>query len=266
MDSPYAQLMDFQQFKTDFSNTAMPKEIIARFFSHGKRFEVLLDADKYVAYKEGKIADMREILISDGVFRDIGKVRTKERALMAESVGVLERVPNEELQKVFGTSEFLAVAKKIVDEGEVQITAEQRRELLEKKIKRIVTFISQQAIDPRTGAPHPPARIETAMEQAKVRVDPFRKAEEQVADIIKALQPILPIKIERRRIALKVEIQYASGAKRIVAAFGTIQREQWTTDRWFCEVEIPAGMQEKLFSDLNAITHGTVESRIVEKK
>lgn len=243
----------------------MPKEIIARYFSHGKRYEILLDSDKYILYKEGKLGGIREILISDGIFRDIGKVRTRERALMAESVGVVERVPDEELKKVFGTADFLEVAKKIVDEGEVQITVEQRRELLEKKLKRIITFISQQAIDPRTGAPHPPQRIENAIEQAKIRIDPFRKAEEQVADVIKQLAPILPLKIERRRIALKIRIQYASGAKKAVSALGAIQREQWTTDFWFCEVEIPAGMQEKLFADLNAITHGEVESRIVER-
>jgi len=243
----------------------MPKEIIARFFSHGKKFEVLIDSEKYILYREGKVGDIREILISDGVFHDIGKIRTKESALMAEGMGTAQQVTDDELKIVFGTSDFLSVAKKIVDDGEVQITVEQRRELLEKKLKRIVTFIAQQAIDPRTGLPHPPLRIENAIEQAKVRIDPFRKAEEQVADVIKALQPMLPIKIERRRIALKIGIAYASNAKRAASALGTVQKEQWTTDYWFCEVEIPAGMQEKLFADLNAITHGEVESRIVEK-
>ncbi len=243
----------------------MAKEIIARYFSHGKRYEILLDSEKYIEYREGRLQSIRDALISDGVFRDIGKIRTRERALMAENVGVTERIPDDELQSVFGTVDFLKIAEIIVDKGEVQITVEQRHELLEKKKRQVIAFISREAIDPRTKLPHPPLRIENAMEQAKVRIDPFRKAEEQVADVIKQLQPILPIKLEKRYLAFKIGVEYASSCKRVIQSLGIILREQWATDYWFSEVEIPAGLQERLFSQLNAITHGNIESRQVEK-
>ncbi len=242
----------------------MSKEIIARYFSHGKRYEILLDSEKYLEYREGHLESLKDALISDGVFRDIGKIRTKERALMAENIGVVEQIPADELQRVFGTVEFLKIAEIIVDKGEVQITVEQRHEFLEKKRRQIVAFISAQAIDPKTKLPHPPLRIENAMEQAKVRIDPFKKAEEQVADIIKQLQPILPIRFEKRYIAFKIGVEYASNSRRVVQSLGIILREKWASDYWFAEVEMPAGLQERLFSQLNAITHGNLESRQIE--
>ncbi|VVB59543.1 Ribosome maturation protein SDO1 [uncultured archaeon] len=86
-----------------------------------------------------------------------------------------------------------------------------------------------------------------------------------MADAIKQLQPILPIKLEKRYLAFKIGIEYASSCKRVIQSLGIILREQWATDYWFSEVEIPAGLQERLFSQLNAITHGNVESRVIEK-
>lgn len=242
----------------------MSKEIIARYFSHGKRYEILLDSEKYLEYREGHLESLKDALISDGVFRDIGKIRTKERALMAENTGIVERIPDEELQHVFGTTEFLKVADIIVDKGEVQITVEQRHKLLEKKRRQIVSFISAQAIDPKTKLPHPPLRIENAMEQASVRIDPFKKAEAQVADIIRQLSPILAIKLEKRHIAFKIGVEYASNCRRVIASLGIILREKWVGGEWFCEVEVPAGLQDKMFAQLNAITHGNLESAQTE--
>ncbi|MBU4246470.1 ribosome assembly factor SBDS [archaeon] len=242
----------------------MSKEIIARYFSHGKRYEVLLDSEKYIDCREGKLQNLKDALISDGVFRDIGKIRTKERALMAENTGVVERIPDEELQRVFGTTDFLKIAEIIADNGEVQITVEQRHELLEKKRRQIVAFISAQAIDPKTKLPHPPQRIENAMEQASVRIDPFKKAEEQMADIIRQLQPFLPIKLEKRYVAFKIGVEYASNCRRVIAMLGIILREKWVGGEWFCEVEVPAGLQDKMFAQVNAITHGNAESRVIK--
>jgi len=242
----------------------MSKEIIARYFSHGKRYEILLDSEKYLEYRDGRLESLKDALISDGVFRDIGKIRTKERALMAENTGVVEQVPTDELQHVFGTTEFLKVAEIIVDKGEVQITVEQRHELLEQKRRQIVAFISAQAIDPKTKLPHPPLRIENAMEQAGVRIDPLKKAEEQMADIIRQLQPFLPIKLEKRYVAFKIGVEYASNCRRVISTIGIILREKWVGGDWFCEVEVPAGLQDKMFAQVNAIAHGNVESRVIE--
>lgn len=240
------------------------KEVIARLKTHGKEFEVILDSAKYPAYKEGKFG-IKEILIGEGIFRGLKTMKRIEELPMKPGggkAGQIERVSPEELTQIFGTSDFAAIAKKIVDEGEVQLTVEQRRELIETKKKAIITLISQYAIDPRTKLPHPPQRIELAIEQAKVIVDPFRKPEDQMKDVAKALTQILPLSFEKKKVALRIPVQHASQAKHIISSLGTILRDEWGS-HWIVEVEVPAGLVEQLFAKLNALTKGDMQSKIL---
>ena len=73
------------------------------------------------------------------------------------------------------------VAKAIILKGEVQLTAQQRKEMLESKRKRVVAEIHSkchQSSDQRTASTV--QSIETAMEEAKVHIDPFKSVESQI--------------------------------------------------------------------------------------
>src|SRR4030067_215956 len=79
---------------------------------------------------------------------------------------------------------------------------------------------------PQPGAPHPPQRIEIAMEEAKVHVDPFKGVEEQVKDVLSALRPLIPIRFEKVRIAVKLSAEDSAKCYGDLKAFGTILREE----------------------------------------
>ncbi|MEM2802178.1 MAG: ribosome assembly factor SBDS, partial [Archaeoglobaceae archaeon] len=138
---------------------SLEKAVVARLRKGGSDFEILVDPYLARDLKEGKEVDFEDLLAVDEIFKNARKG---------------ERASNEELQKIFGTTNVKEIAKTIIIEGEVQITAEQRKEMLEAKKRQIITFISKNAIDPRTNAPHPPARIERALEEARVHVDIFK--------------------------------------------------------------------------------------------
>jgi len=229
----------------------MTREIIARIKKAGKKFEILIDQEKYVQYREGKISDLADVLIGDSIFTDL-KAAT--------------RASEEELKKAFGTTDFLSIAKTIIKEGEVQITAEERQKLVEEKRKRIISLISRRCIDPQTGKPHPMQRIEIAMEQAKVRIDPFKGVEEQYKEVVDALKKILPLRSERRIYAFKVPLNYGAKARIVFMEIGDLKREEWTSTSYLAEVEIMAAMEDELFSKINAITHGEVESKLLRKE
>src|SRR6059036_1317532 len=167
--------------------------------------------------------------------------------------------------EVLVTPEPLAVAKQIVQRGEIQLTTEQRRQMLEAKRKQIVQYIAANAINPQTGAPHPPQRIENAMEEAKVHVDPFKSVEEQVKEILDALRPLIPIRFEKVRIAVKLSAEDSAKAYGDLKSFGTILKEEWSpTGAWLGVVEMPAGLQTEFLERLNAKTKGNVETRILK--
>jgi ribosome maturation protein SDO1 len=223
--------------------------VIARLSSHGANFEVLVDPDLALALRSGESVDIKNLLAIDKVFKDAKKG---------------DKASEEMVRKAFGTTDALKVAEQIIRRGEIQITTEQRRRMRQERLKQIVTLISRRAINPQTGLPHPPARIESAMEEARVHVDAFKSAEEQLPSIIKALQPILPLKFELRKIAVRIPAVHVGKAYRVVKGFATVKQEQWLDDgSWAVVVEIPAGIQAEFFDKLNELTKGEVQTKVL---
>ena len=116
-------------------------------------------------------------------------------------------------------------------------------------------------------SPHPPDRILKAMEDVGVRVDIFKDTQAQVPDAIKALRRVLPLKIETKVIAVKIPSEYSGKAYGEVRKFGNIKREEWASDgSWMFLIEIPGGIEEEFYEKLNALTKGTVVTKLIERK
>jgi len=231
---------------------SVDKAVIARLKTHGETFEVLVDPYLARDFKEGKDVPIEEILATPYVFKDAHKG---------------DKASEHEMEKIFGTSDPYEVAKIILRKGEVQLTAEQRRQMLEDKKRYIATIIHRHAVDPRTGYPHPVDRILRAMEEAGVHVDLFKDAEAQVPGVLKAIRPLLPIKMEVKVIAVKIPGDYVGRAYGEVRKFGKIKREEWSNDgSWMFLIEIPGGIEEEFYEKLNALTKGNALTKLVERK
>lgn len=221
----------------------------ARLSVAGERYEILVVPDAALAYKQGQDRDIASILVADEIFT-------------ASSKGL--RASEEQLQKAFHTNDVFEIASAILRRGELQLTADQRSKLVEEKRKQVIAFISRRCIDPRTGAPHPPLRVEQAMEQVRVVIDPFKPGEEQARTIIDALRPILPLRIENIRVAVKLPPEYASQAIGVVKDFGSIHRSEWQSDgSWIAVIEMPAGLHTSLLDRLASIAHGNYQAKIL---
>ncbi len=79
------------------------------------------------------------------------------------------------------------IVKMIVEKGALQLTQSQRKRLLRDKIDEIMYFIHVHCINPQTNKPHPPARIESAMDEAGINIDYVLPAETQAKDVIKQI-------------------------------------------------------------------------------
>ncbi len=234
------------------ARVSLEEAVVARLEKGGERFEVLVDPEGARKLREGEDVDVEEILAVEQVFRDARKG---------------ERASEQAMEEVFGTTEPTKVAEIIIKEGQIQLTAEQRRKMQEEVKKQIIHMIAKRAVDPRTGAPHPPERIERAMEEAGVHIDPMKSAEEQVKEVIKQLRPHLPMKFEEVKVAIRIPAKYTGQAMGIVREYGDIEQEEWQEDgSWVAVVKLPAGVQEDFFEKLNEVTKGDYESKILERK
>ncbi len=231
---------------------SLEEAVIARLETHGEHYEVLVDPDLALEVKRGKSVPADKLLAIDTIFKDSKKG---------------DRASEEHMRKIFGTDDVLEIAKQIITRGEIQLTTEQRRKMLEDRKKQIVTIIARNAINPQTGTPHPPQRIEKAMEEARVHIDLHKSAEEQVQAVLKELRPIIPIRFEERSVAAKIPAQYAGKAYSVVKSFGEVKKEEWQKDgSWIVLMNLPAGVVDDFFRALNALTKGEVETKILQKK
>jgi len=225
------------------------KFTVARLTKDNEHFEILVKPNKALDYRNGKIPGITDVLAAEIIFADANKGT---------------KVSEEVMYKAFGTVDPLKIADIILKKGTLQLTTDQRRKMVEDKKRQIIDFISRQAVDPKTNLPHPPARIENAMEQIRYPIDPYKPVEEQAKDIVKLLRPILPLKIEQLVVAVKVPAQHASRAYGTIKSFGTLKREEWRSDgSWYGEIEMPAGTYASVLNKLGDVTKGSGEAKII---
>jgi len=225
------------------------KYTTARLAKGQDHFEILVKPQQALDYKLGKQVSMSQVLLIEEIYSDSGKGT---------------RASEEKLQKHFGTTDPVKVAEEVMKTGELQLTTEQRRQLVEDKRKQIVTIISRNALDPRTGTPHPPMRIEQAMGQIRLSIDPYKSAEEQAKQVIEELRPILPMKMEQMKIAVKVFPEHAARAYNAFKSFGNVSKEQWQSDgSLIAVVEMPAGMYGSFIEKIGKLTQGTIQTKVL---
>jgi ribosome maturation protein SDO1 len=220
---------------------------------HGKQFEIVIDPDKALAFKASKgQGEVQECLHSEHVFTHAQKG---------------ERANEQDMLAAFGTNDPLAVARVLILEGEIQLTSEYRESLRDAKRKRILDKISTYAIDPTTGYAHPRARLELAFAEAKIRIDEHEEEERQVAQIVRQLQPIIPIRLET--VTLQIHLPHPYGQKLYgdIQRAGNLKRTEWAADgALLAWVELPAGLQSDLMSDLGKKSHGAADIQRVDER
>ncbi|MEE9150568.1 MAG: ribosome assembly factor SBDS [Thermoplasmata archaeon] len=224
--------------------------VIARLEIDNENFEILVEPESAQNFRDGEDIQILESLVIDTIFKDSKKG---------------DKASEEKILKTFGTNDIATVAKRILLDGTIQLTTEQRKQMQENKRKQIVTSIVRNAINPQTGAPHPALRIERAMKEAKVQIDPFKPVDIQVQNVLHKLKPIIPIRFEKLKIAVKLSAENYGRTYGDLTGFGKITKEEWQKDgSWIGVVEIPAGLQSEFFTKLNKRTKGEVETKIIK--
>mgnify|MGYP000616259513 CR=1 FL=1 len=228
--------------------------VTARLESHGARFEVLVDPDAALAIKRGEFeGELEDVIAARDVFENASRG---------------DRPAEADLEEVFGTTDEMEIIPEVIERGEIQITAEQREEMQEQKRKQLINTITRNAINPQQDDnPHPPERIERALEQAGFTVDPMEPVENQVDDALDALRPVIPIRFEEVTVAVNLPREYAGSGQAQIREFGDLEREEWTADGgWVGVLTFPAGMQNELYELVNEVTSGEGDVKVIKDK
>ncbi len=227
---------------------SLDKAVTARLKIQGENFEILVDPDLAFKYKQDEIKDVGDVVASEFIFKDAKKA---EKAAISN------------LQKVFKTENVNVIAGEIIKKGEIELTTAQKRNMLEERKRQIIEYIVRNSMNPQTNAPNPPARIEAAMEQARVDIKFEKTAEQQIEGVLKKIREFVPIRFEKVKIAAKIPFHYAGGIHYTLKGI-PILKEEYTSDSVLIMVEVPAGIQNEVLGKLSALTKGDVETKILK--
>lgn len=221
------------------------KFTVARLILDGEKFEVLVKPDPALEYKMGKRSDISSALVSDDIYSDANKG---------------SRASSEKMMKHFKTTDSVDIAKQILAKGELNLTTDQRRKMVEEKKRQIVQFINRSFVDPKTHLPHPIVRIEAAMEEVRVPIDPFRKVDDQAKAIVDAVRKILPLKSETLKLTITVPPQFAAQSYSVLKSTGDLLSEEWLADGSLrVMVDINASLRGQFLDRLGAVTKGSAQ-------
>ena len=216
--------------------------VLARYEHGGKRFEILIDPQLVDSYRnDPESVELDTFLATDEVWLDARGG---------------ERPTSDQLLSAFGSANIDECVSKIMEKGTIQLTTVQRKERVVSMKAAIIHKIASTAIDPRSKMPHPPSRIETALEESRYSVDPFLSIDRQVTDAIKLMRPLIPLKFATARLAFRIPgVEYGS-VQRLLREL--VIKDEWLANGdWACVVEVPAGSKIDLMGDIAKRSKGS---------
>ena len=223
---------------------------VIRFSVEGEKFELLVKPDPALEYKLGKRKDISTVLVSEEIYSDSNKGT---------------RASTEKLMKAFKTTDPATIAAIMLQKGDLNLTTDQRRKMVSEKRKQIVEFIAKTYVDPRSHLPHPPLRIEQAMDDAKVSVDPFKNTDDQIKDIVEQLRSIIPLKSENMLLEILVPAQFAAQSYSVLKSAGTLKKEEWQANGSLKVIlDIPAAARANVIDRLGSVTKGSASVEVAK--
>jgi len=228
----------------------MDKVTVVRLSVEGEKFEIIVKPDPALEFKLGKRKEISGVLVSDEVYSDSNKGT---------------RASTEKLMKAFKTTDSNSIATIILQKGDLNLTTDQRRKMVTEKRKQIVDSIAKTFVDPRSHLPHPPLRIEQAMDDARISIDPFRNIDEQIKEIIEQLRSIIPLKSENMLLEVTVPAQFAAQSYSVLKSFGSLKKEEWQSNGSLKVIlDIPAAARANVIDRLGSVTKGTASVEVVK--
>lgn len=222
-------------------------DTIARLRSGKLIFETMVDLDNAMKLKKGEDVDINDVIRDTAVYTELKK-------------GL--HAGQDDLKKVFKTTEFASVVEQIVRKGDIEVTQEFRDEALEAKQKQVVDFLVKNAVD-SNGRPFTPDMLESSMKEAGVKID-NQPVDRQISGIVEDLKKVLAIKIETKKVKITIPAQYTGQIYGLINEYK--EKEDWQNDgSLIVVVNLPVGLQMDFYDKLNAVTHGAAVSEEVKE-
>lgn len=162
---------------------------VVRYKHHGKRFEIACYKNKILNWRSGVEWDLDEVLQIRSIFTNVS------RGQIASS---------DDLVSVFGTSDNDIICKIILNNGQIQISENEREYMLEKRYTDICHMLTQMTINPENNLPLSTKIIESELKKSGFSVSLNKSTKEQALKAFEILKRRIPNQIERLKMIIKL--------------------------------------------------------------
>ncbi|OHT09975.1 hypothetical protein TRFO_20963 [Tritrichomonas foetus] len=211
---------------------------IVKLQKNNVKIEVIAKPGFVTKFREGKCS-LNDAVVDDRIYSNSSKG---------------EVAPEADI-KSFGccAHELLELVMKT---GQYQLTAQEKRDLVEKRRLEVVNFIHENFIDSTSGKPHPVTRIENAIAQIKINIDPAQDAEHIARAMIPKLQTI--IRLQESTIEGTVVVPNSKLGQVIGICYnlGTVTREEYGQEKAYIEMKISPGKYDPLVDQISKMSNG----------
>jgi len=224
----------------------MSKLQLVKFKSGKHVFEVATKPGTVLKFRAQQLG-IGNVLETEVVWKDISKG---------------DRASSAELIEVFKTDNQSECCLKIVQDGDLQLTEAERKEIVEKRRREIVNYLHKYYVDPKTKAPHPVLRIENALADLKYRVDPETPVEKQVQEIMKNMPGIIPMKKMDLTGWVTIPHAHLGQVQGQLKKFVLVKHERYNDKGCEFEVQLVPGDYDPLMAMLNNLCKGEYDLKI----
>ncbi|KAK4533717.1 hypothetical protein CCYA_CCYA18G4599 [Cyanidiococcus yangmingshanensis] len=175
---------------------------LVRMRKAGKRFEIACYPNMVMAYREGHVRDLDEVLQVEDVFENVSKGKLAS---------------NTDLERCFGTSDRRRVVLEILAKGDLQVSERERQYQNTRMLHEIASVVAAKTVSRETKRPLPVGLIEKALREIHFGVQPNRSVKAQALDVIPLLRSQSDLDLERARLRLRIQIRNQRDAKAVQA-------------------------------------------------
>jgi ribosome maturation protein SDO1 len=152
-----------------------------------------------------------EVLQTTAVFANVSK-------------GVLAK--REDLLLVFGTDDEELICKKILAEGELQVSDKERKVELDTLFRDVASILSEKCLNPENNRPYTISMLERALKDVHFSVDPKRPAKTQALEALPILKSRFPIERARMRLRITIPLTGGDELKELLNSKAAVVEEQ----------------------------------------
>lgn len=210
-------------------------------------FEVMVKPGTVMPYRKAEIA-FDNVIVLEEIFKNQAKA---------------EKASSADLVAGFETDNVRQCIEAILQKGDVQLTAAERKAKVDKKRCKIVNYIHKYYVNPQTKLPHPVVRIENALEEMRYRVDGDIPTERQIQEVLKRLCEFIPVTKMEIIGVLSVPHKHMGVVPSFFRKYNiTTSSERWDGEGCVMEISLVPGDYDAFLGEMNSALAGEFQFEI----